>query len=217
MSVVRFGLGVVLVFSVLSFGGVQVWSQSVVEIAAGVLLVAWGISAYFNPHAKIHWSALNWPLLGFIGIGVFQLIFRQSSYEFLTLTELLKLAAYFVFFFLCGQAFREESELSKLAWFVASLCFAISLLGIIQHFTSEQEIYWLPSIHVRGDPFGPYVNRNHFAGFVELTWPIGPALIVFRGLRKELVPLAALLGIVPASAMILAGSRGGSSALDWKL
>jgi len=209
MSAVRLGLILILAFSVLSFGGVQVWSQSVLEIVAAVLLILWAILAYRSPDAVIYWSPLNWPLLGLIGIGVAQLLFHQSAYAFLTRAELLRLTSYFIFFFLSAQSFRDKTELSRLVWFIVILCFGISLLGIIQHFTSEQDIYWLPSIHVKGDPFGPYVNRNHFAGFVELTLPMGLALIVFRGMRDELLPLAAVLTVVPVSAMILAGSRGG--------
>ena len=57
--------------------------------------------------------------------------------------------------------------------------------------------------------FGPYVNRNHFAGFVELTLPIGLALMIFRGLRRDVFPLATLLTIVPVGALILSGSRAG--------
>jgi O-antigen ligase len=58
-------------------------------------------------------------------------------------------------------------------------------------------------------PFGPYVNRNHFAGFVELTLPTGLALLMLRGLRRDLVPLMILLTILPISAVVLSSSRAG--------
>jgi O-antigen ligase len=209
MKALRVGLCLLLAFSVLSFGAVQVWSQSILEIGAALLLLIWAFLVFRNSDGTVHWSPLNWPLLGFIAIGLFQLLFRQTAYPFLTRTDLLKLCVYFLFFFLTAQAFRGKEQLSLLVWFVVLFCFAISLLGIIQHFTSEQEIYWLPSIHVRGDPFGPYVNRNHFAGFIELTLPTGLALMVFRGVRRDQFALVGLLTIVPVSAMILAGSRGG--------
>jgi O-antigen ligase len=83
------------------------------------------------------------------------------------------------------------------------------LLGIIQHFTSEGTIYWVRHLPQSGDVFGPYVNRNHFAGFVELVAPVGMGLLVFRGLRRDLFPLAGLLTILPVGALILSGSRGG--------
>jgi O-antigen ligase len=53
------------------------------------------------------------------------------------------------------------------------------------------------------------VNRNHFAGFVELVVPVGLALLVFRGVRRDLFTMVGLLTIVPVGALILSGSRGG--------
>lgn len=209
MSVLRAGLCLLIAFSVLAFGAVEVWSGSVVEIGAAALFILWALIAYRNPSEKIQWNPLNWPLLGLIGIGLLQLLFHGTAYPFLTRTELLKLASYFLVFFLTAQAFRSRRELSRLAWFVIAFCFLVSLLAIIQHFTSEREIYWLSEYKMQGEPFGPYVNRNHFAGFVELTLPIGLALMAFRGVRRELFPLATLLTIVPISALVLSGSRGG--------
>ena len=209
MKALRIGLCLLLAFSVLAFGAVQVWSESLLEIGAALLFLFWAWLAYRSPEPKISWNPLNWPLLGFIGIGLLQLLFHGTAYAFLTRMELLKLAAYFLFFFLLAQAFRTRAELSMLAWFLVLFCFAVSLLAIIQHFTSGGEIYWIRSLKIEGDPYGPYVNRNHFAGFVELTAPVGLALLAFRGVRRDLFPLTTLLTIVPVSAIVLAGSRGG--------
>jgi O-antigen ligase len=97
----------------------------------------------------------------------------------------------------------------KLAWFLVILGFSVSLLGIIQHFTSQDTIYWVRHLSQSVDVFGPYVNRNHFAGFAELVAPVGLALLIFRGVRRDLFPMAGLLTIIPVGALILAGSRGG--------
>jgi O-antigen ligase len=173
------------------------------------LLVSWGVLAYRNPEEAIQWDSLNWPFLGFIGIGAMQLALHWSADPFLTRIELLRFAAYFIVFFLCAQVFREAADLVKLAWFLVFLGFSVGLLGIIQHFTSEGTIYWIRQLPQGGDVFGPYVNRNHFAGFVELVAPVGLALLVFRGVRRDLFPMAGLLTILPVGALILSGSRGG--------
>jgi O-antigen ligase len=102
-------------------------------------------------------------------------------------------------------------------WFLILFCFAVSLFGIVQHFTSENEIYWLSWIHTAGDPFGPYANRNHFAGFLELTLPVSMAFLVFRGVTQEAFPLLTVLTIVPVSAMVLSGSRAGIIGLVFEL
>jgi O-antigen ligase len=217
MKALRVGLCLLFAFSVLAHGVVEVWSESALEMGAAVLLIYWATLTYLDPAAKIQWNPLNWPLLGIIGIGLMQLLFHATAYPFLTRTELLRFAAYFIVFFLVAQAFRDRPALTNLAWFLILLCFAVSLLGITQHFTSQGEIYWFRTVGPNGDPFGPFVNRNHFAGFVELTLPMGLALMVFRGIRRDVFPLATVLTIVPVSAMILSGSRAGIICLAFEV
>jgi len=209
MKALRAGLFCLLAFSVAAFGAVEVWSASVLEIGAALLLVFWAILVYWDPAIKVYWSPLDWPLLGILAVGTLQLLFHGTAYPFLTRVELLKLAAYCIIFFLTTQAFRGRAALSGLAWFLMLLCFAVSLQGIIQHFTFDGKIYWFRELTHGGDPFGPYVNRNHFAGFIELTLPVSLALIVFRAVPPDQTLMTTLLAIVPVSALILSGSRGG--------
>lgn len=209
MNVIRLGLLLLLAFSVLAFGAVEVWSTSVVEIGAAVLLVAWVGMAFVRPDLKIEWNPLNGPLLALVGVGLIQLLSHTTVYPYFTRTELMRFAAYAIFFFLVAQVFRTREELTQVAWFLICFAFLVSLFGIIQHFTSNGKIYWYRQLPLGGDLFGPYVNRNDFAGFVELTAPIGLGLMAFRGLRRDLFPLATLLTIVPISALVLSGSRGG--------
>jgi O-antigen ligase len=213
MKVLRAGLCVLLAFAVLAHGAVEVWSESIVEIGAAVLLVLWACVTFLDlsqgRKTEIQWNPLNWPLLAFCGIGAMQLFFHLTAYPFLTRAELLRAASCWIVFFLATQAFRSRSELSGLAWFVVLFCFAVSLLGIAQYFTAGDEIYWFRLAGNGVKPFGPFVNRNHFAGFIELTLPTGLALLMLRGLRRDLAPMIAVLTLVPVSAMVLSSSRAG--------
>ena len=209
MRVTRGGLLFLFAFGVLAFGAVEVWSESVLEIGASILLVCWAAIYYSDKQATIRWSPLNWPLCGFLMLGIVQLVFRWTANPFHTRLELLRLAAYLIVFFLCGQAFRERADLVMVAWFLIILGFFVALFGIAQHFTSEGTVYWFRQLREGGDVFGPYVNRNHFAGFIELTAPIGISLLIFRGVRRDLFLMVGLLTIIPIGALILAASRGG--------
>jgi O-antigen ligase len=217
MKIIRGGLCLIFAFAVLAHGAVEPWSESFLEISAAGLLVIWAALVYRDPAIKIRWSALNGPLLCFVAIGLAQLVFHLTANPYLTRTELLKLISFFIVFFLTAQAFRERSDLQMLAWFLVFLGFGVSLLGIIQHFTAEGKIYWFRELTVGGDPFGPFVNRNHFAGFVELVLPVGLALLVFRGLRTDAFSMVGLLTIVPLGALILSASRGGIVSLAFEL
>jgi len=208
-QILRVGICVLLVFAVASYGAVETWSGSTVEIGAALLLCAWVIGALAEPRIDVRWNPLNWPLIAFCIVGAAQLLFHVTEYPFLTRVELLCAVACWIVFFLVTQVFRTRAELEALAWFVVILCFAVSLEAIIQFFTSNDKIYWFQTIQSGVKPFGPFVNRNHFAGFVELTLPTGLGLLMLRGIRRELVPLMALLSVVPISALVLSTSRGG--------
>jgi O-antigen ligase len=216
MKIVGAGLCALIAITVLAFGGVEVWSQSILEAGAALLFAIWAVHAFRDPNLKITWNPLCWPLLGLLLIGLCQLVFRITAYPFLTHVEILKLIAYFLIFFLITQVFRDRQELNVLAWALMFLCFGVSLLGIVQRFTSEGSIYWFQKL-TAGDPFGPFVDRNHFAGFAEMTIPVGLALLIFRGLRRDTFPLAGLLTVVPVGALILSGSRGGIVSFAFEL
>jgi len=217
MRWLRLGLYLLFGFAVVAFGAVDVWAMSALEIGAAALFLVWALVVCRDAGANIYWSPLNWPLLGLLGVGVLQLVVHRTAYPFATRTEILRLAAYFLIFFLSAQAFRGREEMSQLAWLLTVFCFVVSLLAIAQHFTSNEEIYWMSEFQSGGSPFGPYVNRNHFAGFVELTFPMGLALMAFRAVRREARFLVGLLAIVPASAVVLSGSRGGIIAVVFEM
>jgi O-antigen ligase len=209
MTAVRLGICLLVAFSVFAHGAVEVWSESTFEIGAAALFLLWGILVSTKPRAELRWSALNWPFLGILGLGLAQLSLRVTNDPYLTRAELLRVLAYFLLFFLTAQVFRDKAELRGLVWFLVALGFAVGLFAMIQYFTWNGKLYWFRELTAGGSPFGPYVNRNHFAGFVELIAPLGLALIVLRGARRELAPLAGLLTIVPVAALFTCGSRGG--------
>jgi O-antigen ligase len=60
-----------------------------------------------------------------------------------------------------------------------------------------------------GIPFGPYVNRNHFAGFVELVIPVALVPLVLGKVRRERWFAVGLLSLLPLGALFLSASRGG--------
>jgi len=209
MKVLRFAIPLLVAFSAFAFGTVEPWSQAVLASAAALLFVFWAVLYALGMVKDVSWNPIGWPLLAFALLVLLQYFLRLSSYPFLTKIELLKMAAYFLLFFLAGQAFRKAPHRLGWAWFLLSLGFAISLFGIIQYFTFSGKLYWLRPLHFVGYPFGPFTNRDHFAGFLELIIPVGLAMLMFRGTRRDQVPLVGLFTIVLIGAIFLAASRGG--------
>jgi O-antigen ligase len=213
VKAIRVGICVLAAFAVLAFGSVEVWSQSILEAGAAVLFLWWAVLVFFRRDITIHWHAIFWPLLAFIGIAGVQLSLGVSAYTFLTRVALLKFAACALLFFLAVQSFRTHQDLKFVTWFLMGFGFLIAVLGIAQDYTSHYVLFWFRPLTEGGNPFGPYVDRDHFAGFMELIVPVGMSLIALRGIRREQVPFVGILTLVPIVALVLTASRGGIVAL----
>lgn len=217
MKFLRIGICLLITFSVLAFGTVEIWSESILEVGAALLFLWWAFLTFRHCEIETHWSPVYWPLLAFLGIAALQLVVGASAYPFLTRVALLKISACSLLFFLTGQAFRNPRDLRFLVWFLMCFAFGVAVFGIAQNFTSHYVLYWYRSLTNGGNPFGPYVNRNDFAGLMELLAPIGLSLVLFRGVRTEQMPFVGILTAVPIMALLLTGSRGGIVSFAFEL
>jgi O-antigen ligase len=209
MGSIRAGICTLAAFAVLAHGAVEPWSEAVLEIGAAILLLVWAFKALTINDLNLVWNPLLWPLLGFWVVAAAQLALKISVVPFLTRIELLKYSALLALFFLCVQSFRTRSHWRRFVWFLLSLGFAVSLFAILQHFTFNGKLYWLRELQYGGIPFGPYVNRNHFAGLMELLIPPGLAIQILGAERRDQLPLIALFTLIPVGALFLSASRGG--------
>ena len=209
MRAIRVGICALVTFAVLAHGAVEPWSEAVLEIGAAVLLLLWAWEVSVGGEYKVVWNPLLWPLLGLWGVAALQLAAGITVYPFQTRIELLKYTALLALFFLCAQSYRKLEHWHGFVWFLLILGFAVSVFAILQHFTFNGKLYWVREIQFGGIPFGPYVNRNHFAGLVELLIPPGLAILILRAERRDQLPLVALFTLFPIGALFLSASRGG--------
>lgn len=216
MKAIRIGICVLIAFAVLAFGGVEPWGAAILEIGAAALLVAWGVLVVRRPQAEIHWNWLYVPLVGLGAFAFVQYAFGLSVYPYLTKLVLLEWGAYVILLFLAVESFRTTAQVRRFVWFLVIFGFAVSLFGIVQYFTYHGKLYWTIPLKA-GSPFGPYVNRDDFAGFVELVAPLGLAFLFFRAVRREHLTLLVLFTLVPIGAVILSASRGGIFGLFFEL
>jgi O-antigen ligase len=110
---------------------------------------------------------------------------------------------------LLPQAFYRMNHWRAFLWFLMSLAFFVSVFGILQYLTFNGKLYWVRAMRYGGYPFGPYVNRNHFAGFAELLIPVALVPLALGKVRRERLFLVSLFALVPIVALFLSASRGG--------
>jgi O-antigen ligase len=209
MRLLQVGLCAVLVFAIAAHGAVEDWSRAVLETAAGLLFVFWAVRAYAKGEELVPVSPLVPPMLvlNFVALG--QILFHNTASPYETRIELQLLAALTLLLFLASQAFRTTDDWRFFVWFVMSLGFVVAVFGILQHLTFNGKLYWFREMRYGGIPFGPYVNRNHFAGFAELVIPIALVPLVLGKVRRERWFAVGLLALLPLGALFLSASRGG--------
>jgi len=209
MKPIRVGICCLLAFAVLSFGAVEEWSQAVLAVGASLLLVFWAIRLYYRKADQLYIPPEIFPFAAFALVAVLQVVFHRTASRYFTRIELQLLLTYLIVVFLMSQAYSRTRHWRGYFWFLMSLGFFVSIFAILQYLTSNGKLYWVRTMQNEGLPFGPYVNRNHFAGFAELIIPVALVPLVLGKVRRERLFLVVLFALVPIVALLLSASRGG--------
>jgi len=209
MKFVRFGIYALLAFSVLAHGGVEKWARATFETGVGVLFLAWALRFLLDKRSPLYLTPLLPPLLGLLLVAAAQWVLHLSVLPYATRVEFQLLLADVLLLCLTVQAFRTLEDWKGFVWFLMIFAFIVSIFGILQHLTFNGKLYWFREMHFGGIPFGPYVNRNHFAAFAELTAPLALVPLVLGKVRRERLFIVGVFGVVQVGALLLSGSRGG--------
>lgn len=199
----------ILVFGPLAFGAVEPWSMLLLHIGASAAFLLWLLVNVTSKQGSIDVQAIHLPPFLFACLVIGQIFFGGTIYHHETVTQFLNYVAYGLIFLIATDIFRNEREARLLCLTLAVLGFGLAFLGSVQEFTSPGKLYWVRTPRQGGPIFGPYVNRNHYAGVMELLFPFaalgslkpGPSLS-----KRMMLGFAALLMI---ATVFLCASRGG--------
>ena len=175
----------VLMLAPLAFGAVEPWAWGPLGLTAVLLLLAWAWERVRQGALRLVWSPVYLPAaLLFILVAV-QYSGRFTLDPIGSRESLLKLAAYYIIFFLAGQLWNPPSSIpsegpsssAALGLPVTVYSFSMALFAILQFFSSHGLIYWVVRPRWGGWVFGPYVNHNHYAGLMEMLIPVSAAYV----------------------------------------
>jgi O-antigen ligase len=173
------------------------------------LLFLWGLGCVQQGRIKIVWSPLYLPALLFLLLGTIQFFAHHTLDAIATRESLLKLLTDLILFFLATELLASGSPrvLRSFAFAVSIYAVSLALFATVQFFSRRAMIYW--SVRTAGSPFGPYVNRSHYAGLMEMLIPFATTYVLSR---PSYAPWRALLGcglLLPVASVLLTGTRGG--------
>lgn len=243
-----------LIFSVLAFGMRAIWSRFVVEtllfLAMGLVLVE-GIRREREVYRVPGFAPLG-LFLGWMAIQVIPLpmgwvawlspetarLYRETDLitgglgwatlsinPDLSLVELFRFASAGIAYLLAVQLLAHRDRFRRAVAVVAIFGGGLALFSVVQHVISGGLIYWFRKL--AGFHFGPFVYRNHYAGFMVLVFPVAFALfyahkpeIRYTSFRENLVDmltgresnlhlLYGLAALMVATSVFVSLSRGG--------
>jgi O-antigen ligase len=211
MKLLRIGICALVAFAVLAHGAVEDWAKAVLETGAGLLFLFWSVLFYRaqDDDHEVVLSPLLPPLILLAVVALVQLLLHATASAYDTRMDLGLLLACAILLFLATQAFRYSDDWRGFLWFIMIFGFLVAIFGILQQVTFNGKLYWFREMRYGGIPFGPYVNRNHFAGFAELIIPVALVPLILGKVRKERWYLVAIFGLLPIGALFLSASRGG--------
>jgi O-antigen ligase len=217
------GLMLAIAFTTLALGTVEAWSIALFELIVIFLLLLWAAKAILEKHLAINAPAAALPLGAFVLLGLTQSIAipgsdgRISSLSMdveATRGAVPVIFFLFVCFLITANFFTSSERLRTLANFLIIFGLVLAVFALVQHFTWEGQLFWFrPAPTAGAGTGGPFVNRNHFAGYMEMLIPTPIALALSRAVRGEARLFygfaAAIMGIAEAASL----SRGGMVSL----
>jgi O-antigen ligase len=100
----------------------------------------------------------------------------------------------FLFFLVFQKNFFSDKNLKILVRILLCVAFFEAIYGIIQALIPSLGVLWVDYIKsYLGDARGTYINRNHFAGFMEMMLPLGLAYTLAMGNWQKKISLKALI------------------------
>jgi O-antigen ligase len=220
---------VMIILTTLAFGTVHDWALATFAATAAGLVCLWCLDGITLRSVQLNRNAIQWPLLGLIILGAIQLLPLRSSTDDagiglslthaltldryatqLVLVQLIALLIYLVATLIFVDSPRRLRALTRT---IIIFGFVLAMFGLTQSLTSDgTRVYWFRQL-TQSTAFGPFINRHHFAGYMELTIALPLGLLFSGSLETHKRPLYAFAALLMAVSLILTNSRGGMISL----
>jgi len=213
-----------IILSALAYGTVHYWALALFFLGGVTILVLWLIDSWSLGSFRISRNVLQLPLLGMVLLGVFQLLPLRhpedvgthsiplvSSLSFdpySTRFILIQVAALLLYFAAILVFTDTPKRLRLIVRTIIGFGFFLAILGLTQSFTSPDKVYWIREMP-QSQAFGPFINRHHFAGYMELALALPLGLVFTGAIEKEKKFIYLFVAGLMAVALIMTNSRGG--------
>ena len=201
-----------LALTPLPYGSVETWSIALWEVLVFAVVVLWALLTVVEGKLTIHLNPLVWPMLALLILAVVQVLPTGSGERqtisfspFVTYQFAVKLFASICFFLLFAAFINNDQRRMMAVKVIIAVCAVIAIVGIGQSYIGR--LFWQ-----RGT-FGPFVNRNHFAGFLVMGVALAGGLMIGRVVKQIWLAVYGSCALAMCAGIGLSASRGGVLAL----
>ncbi len=197
-----------IIFTPLAFGTTEPWSYAVMEILTAVAFFCLAFSLFQKKEELYSVPGLV-PLVLFLAYILFQILpLPPALVEFLSptafsiqadafaltdtqswmtlsvnpkasLSEFFRYGTYVLFYLVTVQLLKEKETLQTLVLVIAVFGGLLAFSSILQFYLTKDLALWFRYAPENSIVVGPYVNHNHYAGLMEMIFPIVLALFFF--------------------------------------
>lgn len=197
----------------LPFGSVEGWARAIVHAGAFGLVVWLGVWTLLG-RARPTINAGAAVGFGVVALGALQLLpvappSLQTVDAFYTRQATVHLTAMVGLFLVSANLFAAEKFGVWLVRALAAWGGVFALYAVMQHFIGQGS--YAAFRKLLATPFGTFVNRNHYAGYIEMLAPLAVALALQRrrGTDDDVRWLYVVAAVVMLLSLALCASRGG--------
>ncbi|HKO45964.1 MAG TPA: O-antigen ligase family protein [Pyrinomonadaceae bacterium] len=212
-----------IILSALAYGTVHYWALALFFLGAVAVVILWVVDSWNLGTIRLNRNPLQFPLIGMLLLGIVQLLPLRSpgasglSVPFVkslsldpysTRLVLVQTCALLIYFGATLVFTDTPKRLRILVRTIIIFGFLLAIFGLTQSFTSPNKIYWLREM-AQATPFGPFINRHHFAGYMELALALPLGLLASGSVAREKRIIYAFVAGLMAVALLMTNSRGG--------
>src|SRR5713226_8586402 len=213
-----------IVVTTLFYGTVHYWALAAFALSAAGIVCLWTLDALVLRSTTLSLNRLQWPILGMIVLGLMQLLplrapdnaglaispaHTLSLDPYATRLVLVQVSSLFVYFAATLIFVDTPRRLRTLVRTITIFGFLLAMFGLTQSLTTDgTRVYWFRQL-TQSTAFGPFINRHHFAGYMELAIAIPLGLLFTGAVEKQKRVLYAFAATLMGVALIMTNSRGG--------
>ena len=203
------GCGLVLAFAALALGATPAWALAATVLLVLALLGVWLLAGAVQGEISLYLPALVLPVLAVFVLACLQGFAGLSVYPPATHEAVWELAAAGGLFLLLVNQFAVGRRRETFASALVLFAFFLAVFAILQGLSFSGKIYWSWPAPRGSSPFGPFINRNHYAAWGLMVLPLAWAKFSERRSRLELRAFWGLVVLVVGISILFSRSRAG--------